>query len=174
MELPPKMTDILQVMDLVVDGPLKDSIRKRHIENLVGYFTSWEINRLSTAAIHQPLPPFQPPKPSLADGLDALFQCSSDTFTTDRIKAAMSRTFVRGGLKKSEDTGEFAVYEDNSKLVGMTLDLLPSYEQATWAEVKDGNHRGAVSLSEITSEVVFANREEDEEFEHQEENEQDD
>ena len=39
-ELPPKMTDVLQVMDLVVNGPLKAAIRRHRTRMLLSYFTS--------------------------------------------------------------------------------------------------------------------------------------
>jgi DDE superfamily endonuclease len=37
--LPPNMTHILQVMDLVVNGPIKNYVRKRHNDSIVEYFT---------------------------------------------------------------------------------------------------------------------------------------
>ena len=65
--LPPKMTDILQVMDLVVNGPVKAGIRRKRIEAIFNYFQSWKIKRLQHAAEKDqtaPPPLFTPPKPT--------------------------------------------------------------------------------------------------------------
>lgn len=62
-ELPPKMTDISQVMDLVVNASLKAAIRGMRSQALFSYFHKWKILRL-TAPAHQdkpPPPPFRPP-----------------------------------------------------------------------------------------------------------------
>ena len=64
-ELPPKMTDVLQVMDLVVNGPLKAAIRRHRTRMLLSYFTSWKVSRLNAMVKGDPLPPFKPPKPSI-------------------------------------------------------------------------------------------------------------
>ena len=46
--LPPKMTDLLQVMDLVVNGPIKAGIRRARIQAIFDYFHSWKIRRLAS------------------------------------------------------------------------------------------------------------------------------
>lgn len=160
MELPPKMTDILQVMDLIVNGPLKAAIRRHRIEGLFNYFQSWKIKRLAAGAARNPLPGFEPPKPMLADGLKALFDCLNTTLAAENFTSAMSRTFVKVGLKTREDN-EFAIYSAHKKL-GMTKDLLPSTEKAVWNEVCEGHLGESASFSEIASEVSFVTREEDE------------
>ena len=53
--LPPNMTDLLQVMDLVVNGPIKADIRRAHIQAIFDYFQSWKIRRLPLAACYLPL-----------------------------------------------------------------------------------------------------------------------
>ena len=63
LELPPKMTDTLQVMDLVVNSPLKAAIRRQRCRDLFKYFQEWKINRLQAVVSKVPLPPFAPPKP---------------------------------------------------------------------------------------------------------------
>ena len=63
--LPPKMTDILQAMDLIVNGPVKAGIRRARVTALFNFFQSWKIKRLQhIAARNTSLPPeFTPPKP---------------------------------------------------------------------------------------------------------------
>jgi len=77
MELPERMTGHLQVMDLVVNGPLKAAIRRSRTRELYDFFQAWKISRLKALAENKPLPPFKPPKAKLVDGLNALFlSCS--------------------------------------------------------------------------------------------------
>ena len=78
--LPPNMTDLLQVMDLIVNGPVKSGIRAARIDALFDYFQSWKIKRLQHAAKKDDSepPPFAPPKPKLVDGLRTLLKrCST-------------------------------------------------------------------------------------------------
>lgn len=66
--LPPKMTDKLQIMDLVVNAPLKAGIRRDRVQSLFSYFQSWKIARLMDERLspeEQKKPPFSPPKPTL-------------------------------------------------------------------------------------------------------------
>lgn len=46
-ELPPKMTDILQPMDLVANAPLKTAIRRTRGQALFDYFQSWKHTRVN-------------------------------------------------------------------------------------------------------------------------------
>lgn len=74
-ELPPKMTHILQVVDLGVNGPLKASTRRMSIRNLLTYFQDWKIRCPTAAAAHSSLPCFSPPKPNkLADDIHTLLE----------------------------------------------------------------------------------------------------
>ena len=40
------MTDTLQVMDRIVSGPVKASIRTDRVEKMFEYFQQWKIKRL--------------------------------------------------------------------------------------------------------------------------------
>ena len=46
--LPPNMTDILQVLDLVVNAPIKKALRRFKIEEMVEAFDEWldEVNEV--------------------------------------------------------------------------------------------------------------------------------
>ena len=168
-ELPPKMTDILQVMDLVVNGPLKAAIRRRRCHGLFDYFQSWKVKRLAATVNKTALPPFEPPKPKLADGLEALIDCCKSSLATREFKASMKRTFVKVGLLKDESSKTFRIYKSHKKL-GM-VDVLPSTERAVWNEVNGDDE--ITSFGEIAAEVVIGLRREedlrDEEGEEEEE-----
>ena len=164
------MTDVLQVMDLVVNGPLKAAIRRRRCTGLFDYFQAWKIKRLAAAANKTTLPPFQPPKPKLADGIAALLDCCSSSLATPEFKAGMKRTFVKVGLLKDKSSNAYRVYKSHKKL-GL-VDLLPSTEGAVWNEL--GRDEEATSFGEIAAEVVVGLprdedvREEDEDGEGEE------
>ena len=92
--LPPNMTDSLQVMDLVVNGPVKSGIRRRRIQAVFDYFQSFKIKRLQ----HKPadgLPPaFAPPKPTQAQGITTVLAVLRESLSTDSFKASMRRCFI--------------------------------------------------------------------------------
>ena len=62
MELPPKMTDILQVMDLITNAPLKSAVRRARVEGIFTCFQNWKLARLQAEKDKAALPPFSPPK----------------------------------------------------------------------------------------------------------------
>jgi hypothetical protein len=72
--LPPRMTSRLQVMGLVVNGPLKAAMRRARATALFSSLQNWKFLR----AMEQAKPveervvlPYVPPKPALPDGLRA-------------------------------------------------------------------------------------------------------
>jgi len=119
-QLPVNMTDILQVLDLVVNGPLKRATRKERARSLYDYFQSWRASAnekvlqalmrdskaRDDAAKHgraEPpptvplLPPFTPPKPSMLDGLNCMSAAYKGMNITS-FKEGIMRTFVKVGL----------------------------------------------------------------------------
>mmetsp|Transcript_40 Transcript_40/g.128 ORF Transcript_40/g.128 Transcript_40/m.128 type:complete len:482 (-) Transcript_40:275-1720(-) len=114
-ELPPKMTDILQPMDLITNAPLKSAIRRARVAGLFSYFQNWKVARLQAERDKTPLPPFSPPKPTLADGLQSLLECVASTLNTDKFKSSMRRTFVKVGLAKQESNA-FVKYTAHKKV----------------------------------------------------------
>ena len=174
-ELPAKMTDILQVMDLIANGPLKAAIRRRRTKGLFAYFQSWKLKRLSAHVKGEPLPPFQPPKPKLADGIEALLACLDTSLATPEFEDSMRRTFVKVGLWKKQTEDEFVVYVAHSKL-GLLDQVLPSTEVAVRSEhrqVGRGDDEVVTSFGEIAAEVIMVRQEEDEEAAAEPEDEED-
>lgn len=68
-ELTPMMTDVLQVMDLIANGPMKSGIRRERCEQLFEFFQSWNVNQLKAQVIQLKLPKLHPPKPKVVVGL---------------------------------------------------------------------------------------------------------
>ena len=48
------MTGLLQVMDLVGNGPLKAGIRRTRISNIFNYFQTWKISHLQVNLFPEP------------------------------------------------------------------------------------------------------------------------
>ena len=146
-ELPPRMTDILQVMDLIVNGPIKAGIRRARIEDLFSYIQSWKIARLQHAAQKDgTLPPeFKPPKPSQAKGLLILFKVIKENLETQAFKKSMKLCFQHVGLTKGPG-GEFAVYHASRK--GVLTQTIP---QVNYSD-------DAVSVGEVASELALTRR----------------
>ena len=72
-ELPPNMTDRLQVIDLVTNGPLKSGMRRKRVSDLYDYMVTWRSKRSKALTDGEPLPSFDPPKPNAATALQNLF-----------------------------------------------------------------------------------------------------
>ena len=71
MFFPPNMTHLLQPMDLVVNSVVKSAMRKRRIEMLRMYFRDYQVECRRNQRLQPPLamPGFDPPSPSIIDGL---------------------------------------------------------------------------------------------------------
>ena len=108
--LPKNMTDVLQVMDLVVNAPLKAGIRSVRCNQLFDYFQSWKLKRLQEAskpANVRKLPPWAPPKMSIADGIRAVIEVEETVLATPKFRKSMRKCFVSVGLKKDPVTDEY-------------------------------------------------------------------
>ena len=144
--LPPNMTDSLQVMDLVVNGPVKSGIRRRCITAVFDYFQSFKIKRLQ----HKPadgLPPaFASPKPTQAQGITTVLAVLQESLSTDSFKASMRRCFISVGLWRQEGNGDFMLYAQTKKGVMQQI-MKPSHSSDD-----------AVTVGEIAAEVALTSR----------------
>ena len=96
--LPPNMTDVLQVMDLIVNSPMKAGARRERCDQLFNYFQSWKIQRLKAERDGTEKPLFQPPKPTVADGLLTLMKVLNTSLATEKFESSMAKCFVDVGL----------------------------------------------------------------------------
>lgn len=69
MYLPPNMTGELQPMDLVVNGPLKQHLRRRRVESSLQCFSQYRLDALRAVAKGETVPKFKAPVPKMRDGL---------------------------------------------------------------------------------------------------------
>ena len=103
--LPPNMTGELQVMDLVVNGPLKAAIRRERCLALHANFLAWKAEwkaESSKPATERLMKSFEPPAVSLSDGLRTLFATCAKDFRTDGFAEGVRKAFVNVGL--AQDT----------------------------------------------------------------------
>ena len=88
---------ITQVMDLIVNGPVKIGIRRDRIQAMFDYFQAWKIKRLQHTALQdgtQP-PEFQPPKPKQAAGIATLLKVMKESLETPKFQDSMRRCFIQ-------------------------------------------------------------------------------
>ena len=117
--LPKNMTGELQVLDLVVNGPLKAHIRTNRANRLYKCFQSYK----EATAIDSALPPhlrkkldFNPPKPTQLEGIKDLILMFEEQFTEEKFKCCINRTFIKTGtlpIDRKNDTEQikFIKYE---------------------------------------------------------------
>ena len=81
--LPPNMTGVLQVLDLVVNGPLKAHIRNLRGARIVECFQEFSktyAEELAKDHLDRVLPVFIPPKPDMMQGVKELFDLVAGGF----------------------------------------------------------------------------------------------
>ena len=103
------------------------------------------MKRLQAEAVNGELPPFRPPKPTLADGLLTALRVCDEVFTSKLFQAGMQRAFVSVGLSPQAD-GSFKEYSAHRK--GKVYSLPNSTLESVTSS----------SLSEIASEVLVETR----------------
>lgn len=111
--LPPNMTGVLQVLDLVVNGPLKAHSRKLRGSRIVTAFQKfaklYEIESTKNPEHRKPLV-FEAPKPDILQGINDLFDLFASGFKEEKFKAGIVRSFISTGcLHKLHD--DDAVYQ---------------------------------------------------------------
>lgn len=98
--LPRNMTSELQVLDLVVNGPLKAHIRTNRANRLYKSFQLFkrerdENNKLPLA--QRISAEFDPPKPTQLEGVTDLFLLFGNEFQSQKFKDCINRSFVKTG-----------------------------------------------------------------------------
>ena len=90
--LPKNMTSELQVLDLVVNGPLKAHIRRKRAMRLFDAFQEYKLKRELNTAIK-----FVAPAPSMIEGIRDLILLFEDQFTHEKFRECINRSFIATG-----------------------------------------------------------------------------
>jgi len=97
---PPNMTSKLQVIDLVVNGPIKQKVRsfraKSMVEELEAYNERYQAEQLKPEAERKTIT-FTPPKPELSLSMALLLSMLEKDFQTDNFKEGIRRAFLSTG-----------------------------------------------------------------------------
>ena len=117
--LPPNMTGVLQVLDLVVNGPLKAHTRNlrgaRIVESFQKFKTLYE-EEAAKDVQERTLPVFQPPKPNMLQGIQDLFDLIADGFKKEKFVEGLKRSFISTGCVPLDDSDVAApIFKEYSK-----------------------------------------------------------
>ena len=105
--LPPNMTGVLQVLDLVVNGPLKAHTRNLRGARIVESFKAFKKQYVEESAkdVHErTLPVFQPPKPEMLQGIKDLFDLIAGGFKEAKFAEGVKRSFISTGCVPLDDS----------------------------------------------------------------------
>jgi hypothetical protein len=120
MFLPPNMTHILQPMDLVVNSVVKSAMRRHRILLLMSYFREYRARyyMAKRSAPPLPYPDFDPPPPSIIDGLNGMYEMRERSLLHERFRESVKRFFQSVGLApittESDPIGTFVTYRDSN------------------------------------------------------------
>jgi hypothetical protein len=129
--LPPNMTGILQVLDLVVNGPLKAHTRNLRGARIVESFKEFskEYRKEAAKDVHErTLPAFHPPKPEMLEGIKDLFDLLANGFKEIGFVEGIKRSFVSTGCVPIDDHDEsIKIFKPYSKHnISGTMKLIPT------------------------------------------------
>eukprot|EP00961_Rhodomonas_salina_P199670 2693339-Rhodomonas_salina.1 len=96
--LPKTMTDWLQVMDLVVNGPYKSHTRRLRCEDLRAYMQDFRMRFYRSKARNEPVPVWNPPKPTITEGLLNSLKACARMANDEKFKEGMRKAFVQTGV----------------------------------------------------------------------------
>ena len=108
LDFPLNMTDLLQPVDLVPNGPLKSTTRRNRANALYEYFQDWRSLADETQSGGL-LPPFAPPAPTQGSGIALISHVFKTRFEEEEYQSGVRRCFVAVGLAPGAD-GKYAVY----------------------------------------------------------------
>ena len=155
--LPPNMTGILQVLDLVVNGPLKAHSRKLRGSRIVACFQEFA-QRYEVETHKRPedriLHVFEPPKPSMLQGITDLFELFATGFKEPKFQAGIVRSFISTGclqVHNADNSVVDFVQFTKQKTCG-TMKLTPTGTRNDHERIANI----ADSLSEENFEIVHA------------------
>jgi len=125
--LPKNMTSTLQVLDVAINGAIKDHIRKMRAEEICDDFKDFKQKYYAEAEkpIHlQQSLKFKLPKPSMDKRILQLIDLFATDFKLQDFADSIYRTFVKTGTLPDSD-GNFVAYVGPTEGAGPTLPIVP-------------------------------------------------
>ena len=160
--LPPNMTDYLQVMDLVVNGPFKSRMRKARIQALQEYMRKFQLEFWKAKATESDVPKWQPPKMTLTQGLIAAFDALNGMNDNDDFRAGMVSCFEKIGLipfQGSVDDPESVFFNEWTGIV--PGNKLKHSVVGKFVAMLQTQQRNQIALADLMDDVELIEREED-------------
>ena len=126
--LPPNMTSELQVLDLVVNWPLKAHTRTKRANRLYDAFQVYKVARTENNKIEKSIRQnldFDPPKPTMTEGILDLILLFKDQFNEEKFKSCVNRSFIKTGTLPMEDSGPVTFVEYKKEILCGTMLVIP-------------------------------------------------
>lgn len=108
------MTDQLQPVDIIANGPLKAAQRRNRAGQLYDYHQTYVGDCRAMAAAGKPLPIFKPPNATLLSFIRMHHEIWDDTFGSEAFRAAARRVFINVGICPTDGGAyiEYTSHED--------------------------------------------------------------
>ena len=140
--LPPNTTYLLQVLDLVVNGPLKAHIRRTRSQTILRYFTEYSATFEESRLAKKEMPPWRPPKPTFIESLKMVSDLiNTGSFSTAKFKTSVQKCFVATGCYYYRiDTNakrEFKEYDGRSIFHGTLSEAPKNCDDWKWNNMLD-------------------------------------
>lgn len=151
-QLPPCMTDRLQVMDLIVNRLIKDAFRRASRELMWEQLQKWrETIAAAKAAGQGDLKLFDPHDKTEAEAICIVLDIIKNDFTTTKFKDCVADAFVEVGLRP-DGNNSYRLYSDTPKpkKQALTKRFLRTWE---WKKMRQD-----FKVDKDTKEVVFGRR----------------
>ena len=126
--LPPNMTSELQVLDFVVNGPLKAHIRTKRANRLYDAYRVYKVARTENNKIEKSIRQnldFDPPKPTMTEGILDLILLFKDQFNEEKFKSCVNRSFIKTGTLPLEDSLPVTFVEYKKEILCGTKLVIP-------------------------------------------------
>ena len=158
------MTGYLQMLDLVVNGPIKNHLRNQRAlviynafqEHIAAYYAEHD----KTDEEGREEVRFRPPKPNMLDAIQQLFKLFADDgyFQTEDLKNSMSRTMVKTGCccMNDVDPRSFVQYNDSmvhSNAACVPMNLIPLGTRSALVPIR-GTVQQDIETAELTARVM--------------------
>jgi DDE superfamily endonuclease len=168
--LPPNMTSELQVLDLVVNGPLKTHIRQLRARRIVTYLQQYLKDRKENGITTE----FDVPKPELIEGICDLFNLFANEFCATKFKEGVNRSFIKTGtIPKCNGSQEISFKEYTREEKYGSIPIIPLGSSITKKKEEISDLDDSI-INDITVDDAINFFDEEEEEEDDDENENDD
>jgi hypothetical protein len=130
--LPPNMTDQLQVMDLVVNGPMKAALRNHRASHLGTHLAMFRAKYQAAVDVGGVPPKYDPPLNTLSEAITIMRKLHQKEFAAETFAASIRKSFVSVGVAPMDGAGNFQQWRAASSVETVyaaelvdTLDVQP-------------------------------------------------